>query len=51
VIVAHVRSDLSGDDRAPGETRRTMMTLVIEKRATEWKIVAAHNTAIPTSSS
>ena len=44
VIVAHVRGGLDGDLRAPGETRFTLMTLVIEQRATDWKIVAAHNT-------
>lgn len=51
VIVAHVRSELGGDDRALGQTRLTLMTLVIEQRATEWKIVAAHNTNIATSTS
>lgn len=44
VIVAHVHSQLEGDARAPGQTRHTLMTLVIEQRAARWKIVAAHNT-------
>jgi uncharacterized protein (TIGR02246 family) len=48
VIVAHVRSELEGDERAPLQTRQTLMTIVIEKRSDEWKIVAAHNTAIAT---
>lgn len=47
-IVAHVHSELDGDDRAPDQTRQTLMTLVIEQRIDEWKIVAAHNTAIAT---
>jgi uncharacterized protein (TIGR02246 family) len=48
VIVAHVHSELEGDERAPLQTRQTLMTIVIEKRIGEWKIVAAQNTAIAT---
>jgi uncharacterized protein (TIGR02246 family) len=48
VIVAHVHCLLQGDERAPGQTRHSRMTLVIEQRAAEWRIVAAHNTAITT---
>lgn len=48
VIVADVHSELEGDERAPLQTRQTLMTIVIEKRIDEWKIVAAHNTAIAT---
>jgi uncharacterized protein (TIGR02246 family) len=44
VIVAHVRSQLEGDERAPGQTRQALMTLVIEHRKAQWMIVAAHNT-------
>jgi len=46
VIVAHVRSELQGDDRAPGQVRRALMTLVIERRDPHWKIIAAHNTNV-----
>ena len=46
VIIAHVRSELQGDDRAPGQVRRTLMTLVIERRDPHWKIIAAHNTNV-----
>jgi uncharacterized protein (TIGR02246 family) len=48
VIVAHVHSELEGDERAPLQTRQTLMTIVIERRIDEWKIVAAQNTAIAT---
>jgi len=46
VIVAHVRSELHGDDRAPGQVRQAIMTLVIERRGSHWKIVTAHNTSV-----
>jgi uncharacterized protein (TIGR02246 family) len=51
VIVAHVHSQLEGDERAAGQTRHTLMTLVIEQRAAQWRIVAAHNTGIATPAS
>lgn len=44
VIIAHVRSELLGDDRAPGQARTARMTLVLEQRGGQWKIVAAQNT-------
>jgi uncharacterized protein (TIGR02246 family) len=46
VIVTHVQSQLEGDERAPGQIRLTRMTIVIEQRAAQWRIVAAHNTGI-----
>jgi uncharacterized protein (TIGR02246 family) len=46
VIIAHVRSELHGDDRVPGGTRQAIMTLVIERRGSHWKIVTAHNTNV-----
>jgi uncharacterized protein (TIGR02246 family) len=45
VIVAHVRAE-ARDDRAPGEARKAILTLVIERRAGLWLIIAAHNTAV-----
>jgi uncharacterized protein (TIGR02246 family) len=48
LIVAHVHSEVSGDDRAPGEVRRTLLTLVIERRADRWRIIAGHNTVVTT---
>jgi uncharacterized protein (TIGR02246 family) len=46
VIVAHASSELQGDERAPGQVRHTILTLIIERRNDEWKISAAHNTNI-----
>ena len=46
VIIAHLRSDLRGDDRMPGQVRSTLATLVIERRGAIWKILAAHNTNV-----
>ena len=46
VIVAHVRAEVRGDDRAPAEVRKAFLTLVIERRAALWRIIAAHNTAV-----
>jgi len=48
VIVAHTGSEVRGDERAPGQVRRAVMTLVIEQRNGEWKISAAHNTNVVT---
>ncbi len=46
VIIAHVRSEVHGDDRIPGRVRQTLMTLVIERRGPRWKVIAAHNTNV-----
>jgi hypothetical protein len=48
LIVAHLSSEVQGHEGAKGETRRALMTLVIELRNAEWKIVAAHNTLVVT---
>jgi uncharacterized protein (TIGR02246 family) len=48
LIVAHVRSEVSGEDRAPGEVRQTLLTFVIERRADRWRIVAGHNAVVAT---
>jgi uncharacterized protein (TIGR02246 family) len=48
VIVTHVQTQLEGDERAPGQIRQTRMTLVIEQRAAQWRIIAGHNTGIVT---
>jgi uncharacterized protein (TIGR02246 family) len=47
VVVAVVRSALSGDERAPGEIRQSVITMVLERRETDnWKIMAAQNTML-----
>jgi len=46
VMIAHVRSELRGDDRMRGQARTALMTLVIERRGAQWKIIAAHNTNV-----
>lgn len=51
VIVAHVASELSGDERAPDQVRGSILTLVIERRGADWKISAAQNTNIVPSGS
>ena len=51
VMVAHIRSSLHGDSRDPSNERKTLFTLVLELREDRWRIVAAHNTNIPLTSS
>jgi uncharacterized protein (TIGR02246 family) len=46
VIVAHVGSEVRGDERTPDQVRHAILTLVIELRDGEWKISALHNTNI-----
>jgi uncharacterized protein (TIGR02246 family) len=46
VVLAHLTSELEGDERAAGQVRHALMTVVIEQRAGEWKLTAAHNTNI-----
>ena len=51
VIAAHAVSELRGDERAPGQVRQAIMTLVIEQRHGPWQISAAQNTAVVTAGS
>ena len=46
LIVTHARTELDGDDRAPGQTRRSLVTFVIERRAGRWRFSASHNTNV-----
>lgn len=46
VIVAHVHTQLEGDDRFAGQTRRSLMTFVIERRSGSWWFADAQNTTI-----
>ena len=41
VIASHMRTELDGEDRVPGQTRRSLMTLVIEQRVGVWRFAAA----------
>jgi uncharacterized protein (TIGR02246 family) len=51
VMVAHVRSSLRGDSRDPSSERKTLFTFVLELREDRWRILAAQNTNIPSTSS
>jgi uncharacterized protein (TIGR02246 family) len=51
ILVAHLRSSLHGDARDPSGERRTLFTFVLELREDRWRIVAAQNTNIPSTSS
>ena len=46
VAIAHVRTDLTGDERLPGGTRHGFMTLVVAEQDGRWAIAAAQNTEI-----
>jgi hypothetical protein len=46
VITAHVRGELRGDGRVPGQVRQALMTVITERRGSHWKIVAAHDTDV-----
>lgn len=46
VVVCHVRTELSGDERRPGETRSTILTFVITGDGDTWKVSAAQNTLL-----
>jgi hypothetical protein len=41
-----VRPEIHGDDRVPDRVRQPIMTLVIERRGSDWRIVAAHNSNV-----
>jgi uncharacterized protein (TIGR02246 family) len=45
-IVAHVGTELEGDERAPGQTRHALATFVIQRRGRLWRFAAAHNTEV-----
>ncbi|MGO8877076.1 MAG: SgcJ/EcaC family oxidoreductase [Acidimicrobiales bacterium] len=46
IVLCHVRAELSGDERRPGETRSTILTFVITGEGDRWKVSAAHNTVV-----
>ncbi len=47
IALAHVRSELTGDERAPGETFQYRKTIVFTKKDGLWRVRALHNTRIP----
>jgi uncharacterized protein (TIGR02246 family) len=46
IAIAHVRSELSGDERAPGQTFLYRKTIVFTKQKDRWRIRALHNTRL-----
>ncbi len=46
IAIAHVRSELSGDERSPGEVFRYRKTILFTKKEGAWRIRALHNTRI-----
>src|SRR5688572_9046457 len=46
VALAHVRSELTGDERSPGETFQYRKTILFTKKGELWRIRALHNTRI-----
>jgi hypothetical protein len=46
VALAHVRSELTGDERTPGETFQYRKTILFTKKGEVWRIRALHNTRI-----
>jgi len=48
VIVAHAHTELEGDERLPGEVRRSLLTLVIHRGKEGWGVAAAQNTFLAT---
>jgi uncharacterized protein (TIGR02246 family) len=46
IALAHVRSELSGDERAPGQAFPYRKTILFTKQQGAWRIRALHNTRI-----
>jgi uncharacterized protein (TIGR02246 family) len=46
IAIAHVRSELSGDERAPGQTFPYRKTILFTKQQDVWRIRALHNTRL-----
>jgi hypothetical protein len=44
--LAHVRSELTGHARSPGETFQYRKTILFTSKAGSWRIRALHNTRI-----
>jgi uncharacterized protein (TIGR02246 family) len=46
IALAHVRNELSGDERAPGQVFQYRMTILFTKQNGVWRIRALHNTRL-----
>jgi uncharacterized protein (TIGR02246 family) len=46
IALAHVRSEMSGDERSPGQTFQYRKTFVFTKKNGAWRVRALHNTRI-----
>ena len=46
IALGHVRSELSGDERAPGQTFTYRKTILFTKQNAVWRIRALHNTRL-----
>lgn len=46
IALAHARSELSGDERAPGQTFQYRKTILFTKQNAVWRIRALHNTRL-----
>jgi uncharacterized protein (TIGR02246 family) len=46
IALAHVRSELSGDERAPGKSFPYRKTILFTKQNGKWRIRALHNTRL-----
>jgi uncharacterized protein (TIGR02246 family) len=46
IVLAHVRSELSGDERTPGEIHPYRKTFVFTKKSGKWGVRALHNTRL-----
>ena len=46
VALAHVRSEMTGDERSPGETFQYRKTILFTKKDQVWRVRALHNTRI-----
>jgi uncharacterized protein (TIGR02246 family) len=46
IALAHVRSELTGDERSPGVTFQYRKTALFTRKAGSWRIRALHNTRI-----
>lgn len=46
IVLAHVRSELSGDERRPAEIHAYRKTFVFTKKNGRWGVRALHNTRL-----